>query len=105
MKTGKLRTVPVDLSKLSNVIKNAVKNPVCDDLVGKVNAIQTNDTSKLRKKIPSHDKYITPTAFDKSMKNNFAEISKFCKFVKRTYFDEKLRIIKKNEVKNEREFN
>ena len=44
----KLATVPVDLSKLSNVVKNdAVKKTVCDKLVAKVDNI---DTSGLVKK-------------------------------------------------------
>ena len=40
---GKLKTVPVDLSKLSNVVKNeVVKKTVYDKLVTKVNNIDTN---------------------------------------------------------------
>ena len=43
---NKLKTVPVDLSKLSNVVKNeVVKKTVHDKLVTKVNKI---DTSKNR---------------------------------------------------------
>ena len=39
---GKLKTVPVDLSKLSNVVKNeVVKKTVYDKLVAKVNNIDT----------------------------------------------------------------
>ena len=46
--TDKLATVPVDLSKLSNVVKNdVVKKTVYDKLVAKVNDI---DTSELVKK-------------------------------------------------------
>ena len=42
---GKLPTALVDLSKLSDVIKKkVVKKTVYDELVKKVNAIQTNDT-------------------------------------------------------------
>ena len=41
---GKLATVPVDLGKLSNVVKNdVVKKTVYDKLVAKVNNINTND--------------------------------------------------------------
>ena len=41
---GKLTTVPVDLSKLSNVAKNdVVKKAVYDKLAAKVNIIDTND--------------------------------------------------------------
>ena len=59
----KLKTVPVDLSKLSNVVKNeAVNKTVYDKLVAKVNNIDTSglvlktkydtDKSDLEKKIP-----------------------------------------------------
>ena len=41
---GKLATVPVDLSKLSNVVKNdVVKKTVYDKLIAKVNNIDTSD--------------------------------------------------------------
>ena len=41
---GKLAIVPVDLSKLSNVVKNGVvKKTVYDKLVAKVNNIDTSD--------------------------------------------------------------
>ena len=41
--TGKLKTVPVDLSKLSNAVKNeVVKKTVYDKLVAKVNNIDTS---------------------------------------------------------------
>ena len=42
---NKLGTLPVDLSKLSNIVKNeVVKKTVYDELVKKVNALQTIDT-------------------------------------------------------------
>ena len=42
--TDKLTTIPVDLSKLSNVVKNdVVKKTVYDELVAKVDNIDTND--------------------------------------------------------------
>ena len=48
---GKLETTPVDISKLSDVIKNEiVKNTEYNELVREVNAIQTTDTSNLIKK-------------------------------------------------------
>ena len=61
--TEKLKTVPVDLSKLSNVVKNeVVKKTVYDKLVTKVNNIDTGgfllktkydaDKLELKKKIP-----------------------------------------------------
>ena len=82
----KLITVSVDLSKLSNAgNKRVVENTAYNELVRKVNAIQTIDTSNLVKKpddktkiiesemkIPDHDKHITTTEFDKLMKNNLA---------------------------------
>ena len=58
----KLAPVPVDLSKLSGVVKNDVKKTVYDKLVAKVNNIDTNDfvlktkyntyKTELEKKIP-----------------------------------------------------
>ena len=48
---GKLETNPVDLSKLSDVVKNeVVKKSEYNELIKKVNAIQTTDTSNLVKK-------------------------------------------------------
>ena len=42
MDTNKLRTVPVDLIKLSNIVKNeVVKKTEYNKLVGKVNNIDT----------------------------------------------------------------
>ena len=47
----KLRTTPVDLSKLSNLAKNdVVKKTQYDELAENLNAVQTNDTSNLVKK-------------------------------------------------------
>ena len=49
---GKLESTPIDLSKLSSVVKNdIVKRTEYDELVKKVNAIQTTDTSNLVKKL------------------------------------------------------
>ena len=49
---GKLETTPVDLRKLSDVIKNEVaEKTVHDKLLKKINAIQTNDASNLVKKM------------------------------------------------------
>ena len=49
--TGKLDINPVDLSKLSNVVKNnVVKKTKHDELVKNVNTIQTTDTSNLVQK-------------------------------------------------------
>ena len=47
-----LETTPVDLSKLSDAVKNeAVKKTEYNELVKKVNLIQTSDTSNLFKKV------------------------------------------------------
>ena len=47
---GKLETTPEDLNGLSDVLKNdSVKKTVFDELVKKVNAIETTDTSNLVK--------------------------------------------------------
>ena len=62
--TDKLKTVPVDLSKLTNVVKyDVVKKSEYDKLVDKVNSIDTSgflvktkydaDKLELEKKIPS----------------------------------------------------
>ena len=46
---GKLETTPVDLSKLSNVVKkDVVKKIVYDELIKNVNAIEAIDTSDLK---------------------------------------------------------
>ena len=69
----KIKTVPVDLSKLSNVVKNeAVKKTVSDKLVTNVNNIDTTvfvlktkyntDRSDLEKKISDAEKNISYTS-------------------------------------------
>ena len=56
---GKLVVLPVDLSKLSDVVKNdIVKKTECDRLVRKVNAIQTTDTVDLVKNLTMTQKII-----------------------------------------------
>ena len=64
--------VPVDLSKLSDVVnKKVVKKDVYDELLKKVNSIQTNDTIDLVKKtdyntkINEVEKKITDDHYDK----------------------------------------
>ena len=48
---GKLETAPVDLCKLSNLVKNdVVKKTEHNELVKKVNNVSTTDTSNLVKK-------------------------------------------------------
>ena len=51
LEIDKLKTSPVDLSELSNVLKNeVVKKDVYNKLVKKVNFIKTTDTSDLVKR-------------------------------------------------------
>ena len=68
-------TVPVDLSKLSNVVKNeVVKKTVYDKLVTKVNNIDTSgfllktkydaDKLKLEKKIPDTSNFVKKSDYD-----------------------------------------
>ena len=69
----KLVPVPVDLSKLSDVVKNVVKKTVYDKLVAKVNSIDTsafvlktkNDTDKteLENKIPDTSSLVRRTDY------------------------------------------
>ena len=48
MDIGKLETTPVDLSELSNVVKNSIsKQTEYDRLIKKVNKTNTTDTSDL----------------------------------------------------------
>ena len=121
----KLKTVPVDLSRLSNVVKNELvkKKDVYGELVKKFNAIQTNDTSNLvkkkltktktidqiEKKIPNHDKYITTQKLCKLTSENFAarlnqvdlaSKNDIVNFVKKIDFDEKLKKINKKVTSN-----
>ena len=68
----KLVPVPVDFSKLSDVVKNdVVKKPLCDKLAAKVNNIDTSefilktkyqrDKTKLEKKIPDVTDFVKKT--------------------------------------------
>ena len=118
---GKLETIPVDLSKLTDLVKNnIVKKTDYDELVKKVNVIQAIDTSNLvektdyntkiieiEKKITDHDhsnKYITTQKFNRLTADNFAAGLKqanlaskndIADFVKKTHFNDKLKNLKK----------
>ena len=72
----KLVPVPVDLSKLSDGVKNeVVKKTVYDKLVAKINNIDTSrfvlktkydaDKTRLEKKIPDTSKLVKKTVYDK----------------------------------------
>ena len=72
---GKLKTVPVDLSKLSNVVKNEViKKTEYNKLVNKVNNIDTSgfilktkydvDKLEIEKKIPDTSNLVKKTIYN-----------------------------------------
>ena len=72
---GKLVSVPVDLSKLNDVVKNdVVKKTVSDKLVAKVNSIDTSafvlktkydiDKPELEKKIPDTSGLVKKTDYN-----------------------------------------
>ena len=83
----KLETVPVDISKLSDlVITKVVKKTLYDKLVKRVNVVQAIDPSKLfqkieydanikdiEDKIPNLDKYITIYELNKYSIEEFEE--------------------------------
>ena len=62
--------VPVDLSKLSDVVKSDVKKTVNDKLAAKVNSIDTRDydtkitETENKLTVHNHDKYITTPEFN-----------------------------------------
>ena len=70
----KLATVPVDLSKLSNVVKIAVKKTVYDKLVARVNNIDTSGLvkktdyntkiSEIEDKIPDSSSFVKKTDYN-----------------------------------------
>ena len=128
MFTGKLETTPVDLSKLSDVVKNeVVKKTEYNEFIKKFHAIQTTDASDLvekndyntkineiEKKTTDHDhtKYITTQEFNKLTSDNFAarlpqaklatkfDIAYFVK--KKTDFDDKPKNLNKKVTSNKR---
>ena len=83
----KLAPVPVDLSKLSDVVKNdVVKKTVYDKLVAKVNNIDTSDfvlktkyqkhKTELEKKIPDVSDFVKKTRLTE-LENKILDISSF----------------------------
>ena len=85
----KLPSVPINLSKLSDVIKNEiVKKSVYDKLVAKVNNIDTNDfvlktkyntdKTELEKKIPDVSNLVTKTALT-AVENKIPNVSSLVK--------------------------
>ena len=67
---NKLVPVPVDLSKLSDVVKSDVKKTVYDKLAAKVNSIDIRDCdtkiteTENKLTVHNHDKYITTPKFN-----------------------------------------
>ena len=82
---GKLAPVPVDVSKLSDVVKNdVVKKAVYDKLTAKVNDIDTSDLvlktkyqtekTELEKKIPEVTDFVKKTKLTE-LENNIPDVS------------------------------
>ena len=81
LEIDKLAPVPLDLSKLSDVVKNdAVKKTVCDKLVAKVNNIDTSD-SMLK------TKYQT---YKTELENKIPNVTYFVKNAKLTELENKI---------------
>ena len=122
---GKLEATPVDLRKLSDMVKNElVKNTVYGELVKNVNDTHTTDTSNLIKKLTmtdklgdfekktldhGHGKYITTQEFNNLTAYNFtvrfaqaklAAKDDIADFVKEKDFDNKLKSINKKVTSN-----
>ena len=75
---GKLTTVPVDLSKLSNIVKNdVVEKTVYDKLVAKVNKINTSD-------------FVLKTNFNTKLTGLENKIPNTNGLVKKTYYNTKI---------------
>ena len=122
---GKLETTPVDLSKLTNIVKiDVVKKTEYDELVKNFNAIQTTDNSNSVKKTYcnteknemekkntdyDHDKYITTQEVNKIMPKSFAarwaqanlaSKNDNVALVKKTDFYDKLKNLNKKGTRN-----
>ena len=121
----KLETTPVDLSKLTNIVKiDVVKKTEYDELVKNFNAIQTTDNSNSVKKTYcnteknemekkntdyDHDKYITTQEVNKIMPKSFAarwaqanlaSKNDNVALVKKTDFYDKLKNLNKKGTRN-----
>ena len=81
----KLMPIPVDLSKLSDVVKNDVKKDVCNKLVRKVNNIDTSgfvlktkydtDKSELKNKIPDNSGLVKKTGYKTAKENKIPDVN------------------------------
>ena len=113
-----MKTIHLELSKSSDVVKNQVfKKILHDEWVKKANTIQNIDTSDLakksdydrkkvdvKKKIPNHNKYITTSIFNELMRESVATRLRKAKLeikddivnlVKKAHLNEKLIFINK----------
>ena len=115
---GKSKTVPVDLAKLSNVVKNGViKKTEYDKLVAKVKGIDnTNFVSKtkykkdgsdfedkinkIEKKIPDISSLVKKTDFNTKVTEIEGKIPDVSSLVKKIDFDTRLRKIRDRVTKN-----
>ena len=97
----KLVPVPVDVSKLSDVVKNnVVKKYVCDKLVIKVNNIDTSgfvlktkydtDKSKLENKIPDTRGLVKKTGYNTKIADIEGKIPDVSNLVKKTDYNTKI---------------
>ena len=97
----KLAPVPVDLSKLSDVVKNdVVKKTVYDKLVAKVNNIDTSgfvlktkydtDKSKLENKIPDTRGLVKKTGYNTKIADIEGKIPDVSNLVKKTDYNTKI---------------
>ena len=93
--TDKLATVPLDLSKLSNVIENdVVKKTVHDKLIAKVNNIDTSGLVKktdyntkiteIEDKIPDSNSFVKKTDCDTQITEIEAKIPDICGLATKT---------------------
>ena len=95
----KLVPVPVDLSKLSDVVKNDVKKAVYDKLVAKVNNIDTSDfvlktkynadKTELEKKIPDVTDFVKKVKLT-NLKNKIPNVSSLATKAKLTAVENKI---------------
>ena len=108
----KLAPVPVDLSKLSDVVKNdVVKKNVYDKLVAKVDDIDTNDfvlktkyqtdKTELENKIPNMTNFVKKAKLTE-LENKIPDISNLATKTALTAVENKIpdvsRIVKKNRL-------
>ena len=94
---GKLKTVPVDLSKLSNVVNNDVaKKTVYDKLVAKVSNIDTSrfllktrydtDKSDLEKKIPDTSIFVKKSNYNAKIIEIESKITSISGIMQKYYY-------------------